>query len=194
MRDNIFKGVIIVVSFSEWFLRFLKNVVDLSELVAKGQCIMLNDFNINLMTDMFYAIKLINEMLYLGMKQYVDKPTRITRNSQTLIDLVFTNTKVNCNVYDKPRIMDHLCVELNKSNVNEKYREFISRDYSKFWIDDFLYAVEERLEQKDNLEVNERAQKFVQNMVAALNIVAPKKKFKIPKLWERKKWNSEDII
>jgi len=42
------------------------------------------------------------------MKQYIDKPTKITKYSQTLIDLVFANTKVNSNVYDKPRVADHL--------------------------------------------------------------------------------------
>lgn len=122
------------------FLRFLEGVVDL--LAAKGQCIILGDFNIDLMTEMFYAKKIISEMLCMGMKQYVDKPTRITKNSQTLIDLVFANTKVSCNVYDKQRITDHLwiSVELNRSNINEKYREFISRDYSNFQIDEFLYA------------------------------------------------------
>jgi len=63
----------------------------------------------------------------LSMKQYIDKPTKITIYSQTLIDLVFANTKVNCNVYDKPRIADHLWlnVEFNRSNINEKFREFI---------------------------------------------------------------------
>lgn len=30
-------------------------------------------------------------------------------------------------------------------------------------------------------------------MIAALDIIAPKKKFKIPKLWEGKKWYSDDI-
>jgi len=198
MRGNIYKGIIIVVYHSPSasdgdFLRFLEDVVDL--LVARGQCIMLGDFNIDLMTDMFYAKKLISEMLCLGMKQYVDKPTRITKNSQTMIDLVFANTKINCYVYDKPRITDHLWlkVELNRSNIKEKFREFISRDYSKFQIDKFLYTVEKGLEQRHDLKVNERAEKFVQNMVAALDIVAPKKKFKIPKLWEGKKWYSDDI-
>jgi len=35
------------------------------------------------------------------MKQYIDKPTQVTKDSKTLIDLVFENNKVNCNVYDK---------------------------------------------------------------------------------------------
>jgi len=33
----------------------------------------------------------------------------------------------------------------------------------------------------------------VRNMIAALDTVAPKKKFKIPKVWEGKKWYSDDI-
>lgn len=198
IKDLIYRGIVLVVYHSPSasdgdFVRFIVDVVDL--LVAKGQCIMLGDFNIDLMADMFYARKIINEMLNLGMKQYVDKPTRITESSQTLIDLVFANTKVKCIVYDKPRITDHLwvSVELNKSNIKEKYREFTSRDYSKFLIDDFLYKVEEKLERKGNLEVNERVEKFIQNMVAALDMVAPKKKFKIPKVWEGKKWYTDDI-
>jgi len=106
-----------------------------------------------------------------------------------LIDLVFANNKVNCIVYDKPKITDHswISVDLKLSKNNEKYREFMSRNYSKFYIEEFLYEVEKRLEQRDNLEVSERAEKFVQNMIATLDIVAPKKKFKISKLWERKK-------
>jgi len=61
-----------------------------------------------------------------------------------------------------------------------------SRDYSKFQIDKFLYTVEKRLELRDDLKINEKAEIFVQNMVAALDIVAPNKKLKIPKLREKK--------
>jgi len=45
-------------------------------------------------------------MSFLGMKQYIDKPTGVTKDSKTLIDLVFANNKVNCKVYDKPKITD----------------------------------------------------------------------------------------
>jgi len=57
----------------------------------------------------------------------------------------------------------------------------------KFHIGEFLKALEERIKCRDNLEVNVRAEVFVQNMVNALDIVAPKKKFKIPKIWKGKK-------
>lgn len=66
MKDSIYKGVIIVMYHSPSasdgdFLSFVEDVVDL--LVVKGQCIMLGDFNIDLMTDTFYAKKIISEML-----------------------------------------------------------------------------------------------------------------------------------
>lgn len=48
-------------------------------LVIKGQCIMIGDFNIDLMKDSFYAKKLTTEMSILSMKQYIDKPTRVDR-------------------------------------------------------------------------------------------------------------------
>jgi len=47
------------------------------------------------MKDSFYGKKLTIEMSFLGMKQYIHKPTRVTKNSKTLIDLV---SKVNCKV------------------------------------------------------------------------------------------------
>ena len=37
-------------------------------------------------------------MLSLGMKQYVDRPTRITKDSRTMINLVFANKKLRVQV------------------------------------------------------------------------------------------------
>lgn len=198
VKDSMFKGTIAVVYHSPSasdgdFIRFLEDIVDL--LVVKGQCIMVGDFNIDLMKDSFDAKKLTTEMSYLDMKQYIDKPTQVMKDSKTLIDLVFANSKVNCKVHDKPKIADHswINIELIISNEGKKYREFISRDYTKFHIGEFFKAIEERREYRDDLDVNVRAEKFVQSIVDALDIVALKKKFKIPKIWEGKKWYSEDI-
>lgn len=41
--------------------------------------------------------------------------------------------------------------------------------------------------------MNVRAENFVQSIVNALDIAAPKKKYKIPKIWEGKKWYSDKI-
>lgn len=140
--------------------------------------------------------KLRTKISCLGMKQYVDKLTRITKDSKTLIDLVFANSKVKCKVHGEPKITDHewISVEINIINKEgDKYREFSSRDYSKFHIGDFFKALEERIEHIDELDVNVRAEKFIQNIVNALDIVAPKEKFKIPKILEGNKWYTDEI-
>lgn len=92
VQDNIYKGTIIVIYHSPSasdgdFIRFLEELVEL--VIVKGECILVGDFNIDMMVDSFYARKLRTTMLSLGMKQFVDKPTRITKDSQTIIDLVF---------------------------------------------------------------------------------------------------------
>ncbi|EFN87244.1 hypothetical protein EAI_13391, partial [Harpegnathos saltator] len=65
---------------------FLEEIVEL--VIVKGEYILVGDFNIDMMVDSFYARKLRTTLLSLRMKQFVDKPTRITKDSQTIIDLV----------------------------------------------------------------------------------------------------------
>lgn len=198
VKDNMYKGVVAVVYHSPSasdgdFIRFLEDVVDL--LIGKGQCIMIGDFNIDLMANSFYAKKIRREMANLGMLQYIDKPTRVIKDSKTLIDLVFANHKLKCNVHDTPKITDHswISIEMYVKNKSDKYREFFSRDYSKFQIDEFIKVIEERIEYKGELDVHVRAESFVRNIVNALDVVAPKRKFKIPRVWEGKKWYCDDI-
>lgn len=48
-------------------------------------------------------------MSSLGMKQYVDQPTRVTINSCTFINLVFANLNLSecVTVVENPKITDH---------------------------------------------------------------------------------------
>jgi len=73
VREKLYKDVIAVSyhspsAFHNEFVRFLGDVVE--ELVAKGQCIVIGNFNIDLMIDLFSTRKLQTTMLRLGMKQY----------------------------------------------------------------------------------------------------------------------------
>lgn len=61
VQDNIYKGVIIVIYHSPSasdgeFIRFLKDIVE--SVIIKGECILVGDFNIDMMLDSFYARKL----------------------------------------------------------------------------------------------------------------------------------------
>lgn len=74
IRENFYKGALMVVYHSlsasdgEFLkvLRFLKDAVE--ELVIKGDCIIVGDFNIDFKIDSFYTRKLQTIMSSLGMK------------------------------------------------------------------------------------------------------------------------------
>jgi len=57
------------------------------------------------MIDSFYIRKLQTTMLSLGMKQYINKPTRITKDSHTII--IFINNKSEVQIIHEPKITDH---------------------------------------------------------------------------------------
>jgi len=60
------------------------------------------------MMDLFYAKKLQTTMLSLeAMKQYVNEPMRIMKDSQTIIDLIFANNNKTVQVIHELKITDH---------------------------------------------------------------------------------------
>ncbi|RLU21737.1 hypothetical protein DMN91_006113 [Ooceraea biroi] len=164
-------------------------------LVLKGDCIIVGDFNINILEDSFYTKKIHTIMSGLGMKQYVDKPTRVTKDSQTIIDLIFANRKINIQVCEEPKITDHawLQIKLKIKDLEDRYKEWWGRNYSKINVHNFVLLMEENKIQGQELCVNVKANNFVNSIVNVLDIVAPKKKFRIPKVWEGKKWYTDEI-
>ncbi|XP_025263168.1 uncharacterized protein LOC112637508 [Camponotus floridanus] len=203
VKDKVYKGVIMVIYHSPSashgdFMRFYEEIVE--ELVVKGECIVIGDFNIDLRMDSFYAKKLQATMLSLGMKQYVNEPTRITKDTQTIIDLIFANNDKIVQVIHEPKITDHawLKVEMNVSKIESKYREFIARNYKEFDVNEFAILVKNKLQKSQGcqcecMDVSERAKQLIDSIVDALDVMAPKKKYRIPKVWEGKKWFSDDI-
>lgn len=61
-----------------------------------------------------------------------------------------------------------------------KFREYVSRDYSKFNIEKLLEIIKVRFENCNEFDINLRANTFVQNLEYALNKIALKKILKIP--------------
>jgi len=152
VKEKLYKGVIMVVYHSPSsshgdFMRFLEDIVE--QLIIKGDCIIIGDFNIDIMIDSFYTRKLQTVMSSLGMKQYVNSPTRITKDSKTMIDLLFANHKVQVQVMHEPKITDHewLKIVLNEDKAVNKYREFNTRNYSEINVDEFIRLIENKIEQ-----------------------------------------------
>lgn len=99
------------------FIKFLEEMVE--DLFIKGTCIVIGDFNIDVSIESFYANKLKSSMLSLGMKQYINQPTRRTNNSETIIDLVFANMDMNecVRVCERPKITDHAWIRIQIRTV-----------------------------------------------------------------------------
>jgi len=198
VKEKMFKGILMVIYHSPSashgeFIGLLEEIVE--ELMIREECIVLGDFNIDCMTDSFYTNKLLTTMQSLGLRQYVDKPTRVTENSKTIIDLVFANKELNVHVSHEPKITDHAWIKvvLDTREMKNKYKEFSGRDYSGFNTEDFVKMVESNLEIRQDLDIDVRATKLINNIINALDISAPKKIFRIPKIWEGKKWYSNEI-
>ena len=66
-----------------------------SKLEGPGKQIIMGDFNINLLAETPQQNQLISEMEDLDLFQLLSKPTRITTESMTLIDHIYTNTDKN---------------------------------------------------------------------------------------------------
>jgi hypothetical protein len=189
MKEKLYKGMIMAIYHSPStshgeYVRFLEDIME--DLIMSGDCIVIGDFNIDFSIDSFYSKKL--QMINWGIKQYVNKPTRVTKDSKTIIDLIFANNKVDVQVMHKPKITEHawLKVRMNESKVENQYREFISRNYNEFNIDEFIMFVENKIEKHQDLQVSVRAKKLIDSMVESLDIMAPRKKFRIPKNGKRK--------
>jgi len=93
-------------------------------------------------------------MLSLGIKQYVNEPTRITKDNQTIVDLIFANNNKIVQVIYQPKITDHawLKVELSVSKNESKYREFIARIYKEFDVNEFAILVKNKIQERQECQ------------------------------------------
>jgi len=64
---------------------------------------------------------------------------------------------------------------------------------SEFDVNEFTRLVENKLHKNRDTDVSIRAIKLVDSIVEALDIVVPIRKFRIPKVWEGKKWFLDEI-
>ncbi|XP_011693469.1 PREDICTED: uncharacterized protein LOC105453325 [Wasmannia auropunctata] len=192
IKEKMYKGVIMVLYNSPKtkasdFREFLEDIVE-KLIERRGECMVIGDFNINFKNDSINMKKLKTIMLNVGMKQYVNRSTRITKQTETMIDLVFANKEVEVQVDHESKIADHswLKVELNGNRSENKYKKYSARDYKQFKIDDFRRFFINNLEQIRDLNISDRVAKFEDNMKHILDNTIPEKEFiKIPITWNK---------
>lgn len=108
--------------------------------------ICVGDFNIDILNSESPITNQFSSLLEsLELKQVVNEPTRICKDSVTLIDLVIVNENLevsNCNVYDASTVTDHCVVACNVhlpvgrgARVPGVFRDFAALDLDHFYND-----------------------------------------------------------
>ena len=139
--DNMIVGVIYKppnfsnLEFLDKFERTLHNVF-----LSKKKCVSMGDININTLTKTSVSKEYINLIQSEGFSQLIFEATRITENTQSCIDHIFTNISTPCSSGSLAvQIADHLPVfsilyDL-KLNPFPDYLEF--RDFRGFESENF---------------------------------------------------------
>lgn len=77
-------------------------------LILWHTCIVVGDFSIDIIKDSVYKNRVIEIMQ--GYRQYVREATRIIHALCTLIDHVYANEEMTCEVLHTPKITDHAII------------------------------------------------------------------------------------
>ena len=112
-------------------------------------CIFLGDYNIDQLKTESPAFKYFKNNILepLSLTQIVNSPTRVTKDTSTLIDLILTNSPQNIKFTDTadfPGISDHKLVYCSYSLKKPKFTPRIvkRRDFRNFVKEKFMYEVE----------------------------------------------------
>ena len=147
--------------------------------------VLVGDFNINWL-DGAKCSQLKNLTESYGLNQYVMEPTRFSRTSTSLIDLVFSNSQTHCFTDYKHKISDHETILVKFEKVNEignstlvPYRCF--KNYSKSCLQQKIRDVIPPIESELDLETSQ----VIETLKTVTNELIPTK---LMKTEGQKKW------
>ena len=153
-----------------------------------SHAIIMGDFNIDHIKTNTPGLNFFNTNVVepFALTQVIENPTRITKNTSTLIDLVLTGSPENVKktgVVDVPGISDHCLVYLSYALKKPKYKPKMvtRRDLHNFKEESFT----EEIAQADWVDVhtaddaNEKAAIFEKNFSTILDKHAPFKTFRV---------------
>ncbi|XP_057339376.1 uncharacterized protein LOC130676884 [Microplitis mediator] len=187
---------------------FCDKILEIAEqIMDTGKLIMLGDFNIDVRRNDFYARKLTDEMSYLGLKQNIETPTRLTFDSQTIIDLVFTNFKIKSVVMTTPKVSDHNIIYIQIDGMNDVDSNTIvySRDFKHFNDEVFQTEVLNKFDNwqtelcinnnnNDCINFNLTVERISSSVLDVLDKMAPFKEKIINYKWINKPWIDNKAI
>jgi hypothetical protein len=129
-------------NFQTWIDK-TENLFSQLNILWDGLTVITGDFNVDLFRPECPQVKHYTDMLEsLNLHQHVERPTRVTPSSKTMIDLIISkpNCITYCNVLPCPTISDHdapyACINIRTNRYQRRFR-FI-RHEKKFDKDAFI--------------------------------------------------------
>ena len=163
----------------------------LEEYSAKNELfILVGDLNINVAKNTYYSNRLKNIIRNNGLYQKIDKFTRITRESATIIDLLITNEKeIPFTIHLTPKITDH-CIITVDIKSRDKQESFIKkyRNFKHFNELNFQLDLMDNEWLPDCTDTNVLAEKLARSLINVLDKHAPVEEKVLKCSWANKMW------
>ena len=185
---------------TEWIEKF-EETIERANLEAK-EIIVTGDFNFNLLCGTSSSRQWLRTTESFNMSQLVNRPTRVTATSETLIDHVYTNSPENILDVSVPvlGLSDHypVCItrKLSKSFKNGPVHKFISyRNIKMFDETQFLHALANQPWSVLNIfdDANDALDYFSYIFNSVLSTHAPKTKRRV-KRQKQPNWLNTEIL
>lgn len=183
IKDKEYIGILMIVYHSPnskdgKFINFLEEIC--INVIQNDSVVIMGDFNIDMNVNNYIKNRLIRVMNSVGLRQLVKEATRIVQNSETLIDLVFANVKMEIDVWHEPKITDHSAVVLHwnvKEAVEENKVTFrvTFRDYKRMDREKFKEMINVSMDAIEGDSVNTLGNFMVKEIIRCLDIIAPVK-------------------
>lgn len=159
--------------------------------------IIIGDFNIDMLQDTFYSKQLSRTLRENGLKQLISEPTRITKTSATLIDLLITNCD---NIFHKvnhiPKITDHAYITVILQIPDKKFdktkRSF--RSFKNYNVNAFQNLLINTEWNNNITDSNILVENLINNITTTFDTLCPMREIIIPTKYAGKKWITEEII
>lgn len=175
--------------FVDAFIKWCDEHIDITD-----NLLICGDFNINWLTNSTSKKKLYECLNDLNLIQIVDKPTRITENTATLIDLCITNDKTfSIEIRSDLNISDHETLLIKSEKISSKPNSFktvnkIENYDSALFQNYLLYGCNWSM--CPYVDLTERAQILIQNLKKCINKFVVKKTINIT---EKCMWYNDQI-
>lgn len=178
--------------FLEYFEDYIDKFINEYDFI-----IVMGDFNFDLLQKTYYSEKLLKIIEKNGLKQMVNSATRITPNSQTLIDHVISNIKeAKVRVDHTNIISDHSIVWTTVTNIRPqtiKKTKIQIRSYKNYNTDTFQDILHKTYWNNNCTDLNYLASNLVTSIQESVNKLCPIQTIYINESQKRNEWINDEI-